>query len=482
MNIKKCNISLMLTVCYAVLSFSSSLYSAPGVSVTVYNDNFGVVREVRQLDFVSGINTMKFTDVASAIDPTSVSFKCLDAPDSIRILEQNYEYDLVNTDSLLKRYIDKDVSLIVKGTGNTGSKLLRGKLSASVGNDLIIERSDGELSIISRNTVESISLEGKPDDLVTKPTLVWLANAAQAGQKECQVTYTTGAINWKADYTAILNPDDTDLDFNGWVTIDNRSGTAYKDAKIKLIAGDVRRVQEQHPVMYKTAMPRAMVLNEAMDAGGFEEKSFMEYHMYTLGRPSTVSNNQTKQIEFIEPVKDVPSQKVFVYETGRDYYWADPDRKGKVQIKIQFENKEESKLGIALPKGKVRTFKVDPADGSLEFVGEDTIDHTAKKEKISLYIGNAFDLVVDDKIAEQKNGKSWRTVTRELKLKNTKSDDVVINVDQKINRYHNWEIDSARVNGQELDHEKTDAGTARFAVKVPADTEVVLVYKFTASW
>ena len=482
MNIRKLSLSLFLAIFYIVTAFAADLYSAPGVSVTIYNDNFGVVREIRQLDFDLGINTMKFTDVASAIDPTSVSFKCLDAPDLVRILEQNYEYDLVNTESLLKRYIDKDISLIVKGAGGDRSKMLRGKLSAAIGNDLIIEQGDGELTIVSRNSVESISLEEKPEDLVTKPTLVWLANAAQAGKKDCQVTYTTEAINWKADYTAILNPDDSALDFNGWVTIDNRSGVAYKDAKIKLIAGDVRRVREQN-IRYKGAMPRAMVALEMADgAAGFEEKSFMEYHMYTLGRPSTVSNNQTKQIEFIQPVKDVPSKKVFVYETGRDYYWADPSRKGKVQIKIQFDNKEESKLGIALPKGKVRTFKADPDDGSLEFVGEDTIEHTAKKEKISLYIGNAFDLVVEDTIVDQKNARSWRTVTRELKLKNTKSENAVINVDQKINRYHNWEMDSARVNGQDIKHEKTDAATARFAVMVPADTEVVLNYKFTESW
>ena len=478
---KKMFLSCFIVMSCVIYSLAMPAFADQGVSVTIYNDNFGVVREVRLLDFISGVNTMKFTDVASAIDPTSVSFKCLDNPDLVRILEQNYEYDLVNTDSLLKRYIDKKVSLIIKGAGSDRSKVLRGTLSAAVGNDLIID-SDAEMLIVSRNSIESISLQEKPDDLVTKPTLVWLANAAQAGQKECQITYTTSAINWKADYTAILNADDTALDFNGWVTIDNRSGAAYKDAKIKLIAGDVRRVRENNYGRIRSSMAKSMPMIMEDSAAGFEEKSFMEYHMYTLGRPSSISNNQTKQIEFIEPVKNVPSQKVFVYETGMDYYWADPSRKGKVQIKIQFDNKEECNLGIALPKGKVRTFKADPADGSLEFIGEDTIDHTAKKEKISLYIGNAFDLVVDDKIVDQKNGRSWRTVTRELKLKNTKSSDAVINVDQKLNRYHNWEVDSSRVNGQDIDFEKTDAQTARFAVNVPADSEVVLNYKFTESW
>ena len=434
---------IMLTIVLAISSVS--VYA--GVSLTVYNDNFAVVRENRQIGFEPGINKVNFTDVASAIDPTSVGFECLDGPD-VRILEQNYEYDLVNSDSLLKRYIDKQVRIFLKGSGSKGGSLVIGNLSAYVGRDLIIENQDGTMAVISRDSVESISLEAAPDDLVTKPTLVWLAKSQTGGTKNCEVTYTTGAVNWKADYRVVLNGDDTELDFSGWVTIDNRSGASYRDAQLKLIAGDVRRVKEVTPRVYKGA--RGISMESMAIDESFAEKSFMEYHMYTLGRKSTVANNQTKQIEFIEPVNGVSAKKKYVYEVDRGYY-GDSSRKGKVQIKIEFANDKSSGLGIALPKGKVRTFKTDPADGALEFVGEDTIDHTASKEDISLYIGNAFDLVVEDVLIDVKSGRSWgdsRSSTREVVLKNRKDEDVVIDVMQYLNKYHNWNIDEVKLDGK----------------------------------
>ncbi len=460
----------LLLGCVSVLS--------AGVSITVYNDNFAVVRDTRDMEFDKGLNKLEFTDVASAIDPTSVSFKSLGRPD-VRVLEQNYEYDLVNTDSLLKRYIDKNVIVYVKGSGSKGGSRMVGKLAANVGNDLIVEQGDGEMLIISRNSVESISLEAGPEDLVTKPTLVWLANADRAGTKECEVTYTTSGLSWKADYTAVLNEDDSSLDFSGWVTIDNRSGAGYKDAKLKLIAGDVRRVNApRERVMYKGV--RAMAVMED-SAAGFEEKSFMEYHMYTLGRPSTVNNNQTKQIEFIEPVLSVPCEKKYIYKVNGSYF-RDSSRSGKVNIVIKFDNEESDGLGIALPKGKVRTFKADSADGSMEFVGEDTIDHTPVKEDISLYIGNAFDLVAEDVITDQKNGSSWHKVSREVTLKNRKDEAVVIDVEQNLARYHNWEIDHCDIDGKMLDYKKIDASTVGFSVRVPAGEEVKLSYNYTESW
>lgn len=450
------------------------------VSVTVYNDNFAVVRDTRPIKFDAGVNVLKFTDVASAIDPTSVSFKNLSGGE-VRVLEQNYEYDLVSADSLLKRYVDKTVVVFVKGSGSKGGSRLAGKLQAYVGNNLIIEHSDGEMVIIDRSSVESISLESGPKDLVTKPTLVWLASASSSGTKSCEVTYTTSAINWKADYTVVLNEDDTKLDLSGWVTIDNRSGASYQDAKIKLIAGDVRRVTPA-PAMAKSARGAVMSYAMAEDSSGFEEKSFMEYHMYTLGRPSTIGNNQTKQIEFVEPVKEVPCVKEFVYEVGRDYFYGDASRNGKVQIKIKFENKDANGLGIALPKGRVRTLKADLADGSLEFVGEDTIEHTPNNEKISLYIGNAFDLVVENVVKDQKNGNQWQRITREVTLKNRKKDEVVINVDQYVPRYNNWTVESCTLDGKSIDYKKIDAETFRVAVPVSADGEVKLVYIYTQNW
>ena len=460
----------------SLMAISAQMYA--DVSVTVYNDNFAVVRESRDIQFDEGLNTLKYTDVASSIDPTSVSFKCLDSSGGVSILEQNYEYDLVNADSLLKRYIDKDVMVLVKGSGSKGGSMLRGKLAASVGNDLILEQKSGEMVIISRNSVESISLESGPKDLVTKPTLVWLADAETSGSKQCEVTYTTSNLRWNADYTAILNEDDTKLAFSGWVTVDNQSGASYENANIKLIAGDVRR-QVQPRVMFDSleAMPMRKSAGVARD---FEEKTFMEYHMYTLGRKSTIANNQTKQIEFVERIENIPVKKEFVYETSDSY--SRNSNNDKVQIKIIFDNKDVSGLGMALPKGKVRTFKADPADGSLEFVGEDSIDHTPKDEEISLYIGNAFDLVVEDVITDQKNGNSWRTIKKELTLKNRKDQNVTINVDQKISRYSDWEIDDSFIDGKSINYNKIDAEKLRFEVPVKAGKEVKLTFTYTQRW
>jgi hypothetical protein len=436
---------------------------AEGVGLTVYNSNFAVVKDRRNMDFKSGTNTVKFTDVATAIDPTSVIFECLSAPGKVSVLEQNYEYDLANTDSLLKRYIDKQVSLQVKGSGADRGRTVEGMLASSWPGNIILQ-SEG-LEIIEQSSIEAISLKEMPKDLVTKPTLVWLADAEKAGSQLCQVTYTTEQINWKADYMAVLNGDEKAIDLSGWVTIDNKSGAVYKDAKIKLIAGEVRRVQEARPMEYGVMES----LRVAKAAPAFEEKAFMEYHLYTLSRPSTVNNNQVKQIEFIEPAPGVPIKKIFIYDHQQ--------KNDKVQIKLEFENTKENHLGIALPKGKVRVFKKDPADGMLEFVGEDLIDHTPRKEKLSLYIGDAFDIVPEYKLLESKVERRMRRETAQIELRNRKDSAVTVFVDEKFPRWVNWKITDATHKW-----EKRDAYTARFTVEIPADSTAVVKYTATQTW
>ncbi|MDO8302801.1 MAG: DUF4139 domain-containing protein [Sedimentisphaerales bacterium] len=436
-----------------------------GVGLTVYNDNFAVVKERRNMDFAAGVTTVKFTDVATAIDPTSVAFECLSAPGTVSILEQNYEYDLANTDSLLKRYIDKEVVVQIKGSGADTAREYVGDLVSSEGGNIVLKRNNG-LEIVGRESVENISLREVPADLVTKPTLVWLAQTEKAGSKLCQVTYTTGAVSWKADYTAVLDANEKMLDLSGWVTIDNKSGAGYKDATIKLIAGDVRRVQEARPIEMD-GMVRSLSMAKAAPA--FEEKAFMEYHLYTLSRPSTVNNNQVKQIEFIEPALGVPVKKIFIYERQQ--------KLDKVQIKLEFENTKENHLGIALPKGKVRVFKKDPADGMLEFVGEDLIDHTPRKEKLSLYIGDAFDIVPEYKLLDSKVDRRMRRETAQIELRNRKDSAVTVFVDEKFPRWVNWQIDDATHK-----YEKRDAGTARFTVEIPADSTATVKYTATQTW
>jgi hypothetical protein len=438
---------------------------APGVGLTIYNDNFAVVRESRQMLFERGLNTVKFTDVASAIDPTSVNFQCLSAPGKVSILEQNYEYDLVNANSLLKRYIDKDVTVALKGSGADTGKELTGILLVSLGNDLILKSETSDIEIINRAGIEEISLKELPDDLVTRPTLVWLANAKDKGDQLCQITYTTGRISWNADYSAVLNADETKIDFTGWVTIDNKSGATYKDSTIKLIAGDVRRVTGIEPLR------RRMMLEMAAKAAppAFEEKAFMEYHLYTLGRKSTINNNQVKQIEFITPALGVPIQKLYIYERSR--------QRDKVQIKLEFENTKKNNLGIALPRGKVRVFKKDPADDMLEFVGEDRIDHTPRKEKLLLYIGNAFDIVPEYTLVDTKPGRRRRVEIHKIELRNRKDQAVTVFVDEKFSAWVNWTIDRST-----HEYEKRDARTARFEVKIGADSTATIQYTATQTW
>jgi hypothetical protein len=465
---KKQNLHITFATIMLCLTGSTNSYAAklpePGVGLTIYNEDFGVVKERRKIAFNQGINTLKFQDVASAIDPTSVTFECLSAPGKVVILEQNYEYDLVNTASLLKRYVDKQVNLTIKGSGADVGRQLTGMLSAARDNNLILRTDNTGIEIVSVDSIEAISLKQLPDDLVTKPTLVWLAQARNTGRQLCQVTYTTGRIGWKADYSAVLNANENQIDLTGWVTINNKSGAAYKDATVKLIAGDVRRIEKPAPIHKMRLMEM-----DAVGAAPFEEKPFMEYHLYTLARTTTLNNNQVKQIELISPAMGVPVNKLYVYERSK--------KSDKIQIKFEFENTKKNHLGLALPKGKVRVFKRDPADGMLEFVGEDTIDHTAKKEKLSLYIGDAFDVVPEHTLLDSKRSRRMRWEKHKMELRNRKDEPIEVVIDEKFSSWVNWTIDESN-----YDYEKRDARTARFKVKIDADSTASLIYSVTQRW
>jgi len=465
METKSFNLILIILFVYSCLfAAQEQLSDGNSVAVTVYNDNFAVVKERRPIVFDKGLNTIKFTDVASSIDPTSVSFQCLSSPGRIAILEQNYEYDLVSTSSLLNRYLDKTVNVSIKGSGADQGKNVSGVLMAARDNNLILKNISGWVEIISSDSVENISLEQLPEDLVTKPTLIWLAQAEAAGKELCRVTYTTDNIAWKADYSAILNAVENALDISGWVTINNQSGATYKDATIKLIAGDVRRVEEPQP----REMMKYRHLDMAAGAPAFEERPFMEYHIYTLSRPSTINNNQTKQIEFITPALNVPAKKIYLYERDK--------KADKVQVKFEFENKKDSGLGIALPKGKVRVFKKD-ADDMLEFVGEDLIDHTPKNEKVSLYIGDAFDIAVEYKLLDSKVERRMKWEKHSIELRNRKDAPVTVFVDEKFSSWVNWDIEQST-----QPYVKKDATTARFTVELAADSTATVEYSVMQRW
>ncbi|MGD0651069.1 MAG: DUF4139 domain-containing protein [Verrucomicrobiia bacterium] len=452
-----------------------------GVALTIYNQNFGVVRERRKVNVAEKLGTIRFTDVAAQIDGTSVSFKSLTDPGA-KVLEQNYEYDLVSADKLLQKYIDKPITVLTKD----GSRY-SGNLLSFDGNQLVIRQygEKGDLAMVQRgDNVKDIEFSALPEGLITKPTLVWKLTTEKTGEQLVEIAYQTAGINWQSDYNAVLNAKDTALDLGGWVTINNQSGATYKDAKLKLIAGDVRRIQPPQTMPMSGIARRGMVAGE----GGFEEKAFFEYHLYTLGRPTTVANNQTKQIELLKTA-DVPVEKVYLYEGAPQFRWygglvtdAGYGSEGgnkKVNVIIEVKNSQDNHMGMPLPKGKVRLYKRDPADASLEFIGEDQIDHTPKDETVRLHIGDAFDIVGERKRTNFSTDSARHVMIEsfEIRVRNHKDEAVEVLVKEPLYRWNNWEI-------TESSHKwtKYDSSTIHFPVQVAKDGEQVITYTVRYTW
>jgi len=474
----------MMVPLAAVLTTATALAADPqeeGVALTIYNQNFAVVRERRKVNVEEKIGTVRFSDVASQIDGTSVSFKSITDPNAA-VLEQNYEYDLVSADKLLEKYIEKQIGVLTKD----GSRY-SGTLLSFDGNQLVIRQADDKAGIVMvqrGDNVKDIQFGALPEGLITKPTLVWKLATEMVGEQLIEVAYQTGGINWQADYNAVLNAKDTALDLGGWVTINNQSGATYKEAKLKLMAGDVRRA-EQPQVQYM-----AMAAAKAFRGGvaGFEEKAFFEYHLYTLGRPATVAQNQTKQIELLKTA-GVPVKKVFLYEGAPQYrfygglnqdtnYGSEESNK-KVKVLIEVKNSKENHMGMALPKGKMRLYKRDEADGSLEFIGEDEIDHTPKDEMVRLHIGDAFDVVGERKRTNFKVDVSGHVMTEsfEIRVRNHKTEPVEVLVKETLYRGNNWEIIESNQKWT-----KYDSNTIHFPVKVDKDGEQVITYTVRYTW
>lgn len=453
-----------------------------GIAITVYNQNFGVVREKRKVEVAKTLCTIRFSDVARQIDGTSVHFKSLTDPEAT-VLEQNYEYDLVSADKLLAKYIDKSINVLTKD----GSRYA-GTLLSFDPNQLVLRTAEGkgEVVMVQRgDNVKDIQFSALPEGLITKPTLVWKLATAKTGTHLIEVAYQTGGLNWQADYNAILNAEDTRMDLTGWVTINNQSGATYKDARLKLIAGDVRRAQ---PELLRLGAPMLPEEDRAAAAPGFEEKAFFEYHLYTLQRPTTVGENQTKQIELLK-TSDVPVKKVFLYEGAPQFrfygglqkhaqYGSETPNK-KVNVIIEIKNSKENRMGMPLPKGKVRVNKRNDADGSIEFIGEDQIDHTPKDEEIKLHIGDAFDIVGERKRTNFNidSGRKMITESFEIRVRNHKQEGVEVLVKETLYRWSNWEI-------TESSHKftKYDSQTIHFPVKVEKDGETVITYTVRYTW
>jgi len=448
---------------------------------------YAVVRHEREIDLRAGRNDVRFTDVAGLIDPTTVSFESLTDPKGTRVVEQNFQFDLVSTEKLLRKFIDKEITV----EQARGDKLdtYTGTLLSTAGG-LVLREDDGSVRVVSHSS--GIMLPSLPGGLITRPTLVWDVTAKKAGKQVARVAYQTAGITWWSDYNLTYSEggeaNSCRLTVGAWVSILNQSGAGYPDARIKLIAGDVHRAPQAPGARRAMAVAKAQAMEE--EARGFEEKKFFEYHLYTLGRTSSLPDNSTKQIELFPAVSGVPCEKTLVYygqETLYAGYGANPytDRNygltgnKKVDTYLSFKNSPENGMGIPMPAGRVRVSKLDPADGSLEFIGEDRIDHTPKNETILLKLGTAFDVVGERRQMEFKIDTARNTMTEEIevKIRNRKDEPVKVIVKENLYRWTNWKILSST-----QPYDKQDARTIYFPVTVAPDQEAVVRYTVRYTW
>ncbi|MBI4690640.1 MAG: DUF4139 domain-containing protein [Nitrospirae bacterium] len=442
---------------------SSGLEDQTGVAITIYNVNLGLVKDQREIKLFEGTGELRFMDVASQIIPTSVHIKSLVNPDSLRILEQNYEYDLLNPQKLLDKYVGKEVRLYQKNPYTEREEIVTATLLSNNGGSIF--RIGDEITF---GHPGRIIFPGVPENLISKPTLVWSVENNLQSKQRVEASYLTNGLNWSADYVVTLNEKDDRADLSGWVTIDNKSGGAYRNAKLKLVAGDVHRVMEEFArdeIKFKGAMAQR-------EAPQFKEEEFFEYHIYILDRPTTIKDNQTKQISLIN-VDDIPVKKEMVFRGAKYYYrsqYGEISSKQKIGVFIEIENKKENNLGIPLPKGIVRVYKHD-TEGSLQFVGEDSIDHTPKDEKIKVKLGDAFDVTGSRKQTDWKKiAYDTYEAAFEISLRNHKKENVTVKVIEPIPG--DWTIlDSSH------EYTKTEAFTAEFNIPVPKDSETRLTYR-----
>lgn len=438
------------------------------VSITVYNQNFGLVREVRELAALpKGRVELEFRDVAANIQPETVHIRSLSAPTGLEILEQNYRYDLLSPETLLKKYVGRKVRVYRYHEATGKEEAVDAQLLA-VDNGPVLQI-NGEVTF---NYPGRFAFPEVPDNLIAKPTLVWLVNSEKPKQT-VEATYLTQNLNWSADYVVVVNDADTRADLTGWVTLVNQSGASYKDAQLKLVAGDVHRA-EQHE---RSPMALRSVKVGASADAGFREEGLFEYHLYTLGRPTTVLDREQKQVTLLEAADIGIDKKLIFY--GQQYWYRGNYGQilsnQKVGVYLDLQNSQKNHLGIPLPKGVVRVYKADKS-GAKQFVGEDTIDHTPRDEKIRIKLGEAFDVVGDRKqVKWTELGGCASESTWEIEFRNHKDAQVVVEDYEPVGG--DWTIVSSSHPA-----ERKDASTFTFTVNVPALGKTLIKYTVRIRW
>jgi hypothetical protein len=443
--------------------FKSTTEDRTGVEITVYNVGLGLVKETRHVDIPRGEGELRFMDVASRINPVTVHVKSVSSPGLFVVIEQNYEYDLMNEKKLLDKYVGKKIKIIDWNRYHDRKETVEAELLSN--NQGQVYRIDGEIYLGHPGVKVLPEL---PENLIAKPTLTWLYRNGGTQPRNLEVSYLTEGISWKADYVLILNKNDTATDISGWVTIDNTSGATYDDAVLKLVAGEVHRAEEraQDGMM---AM-KARVMEEAAQPQ-FREQAFYEYHIYDLQRETTIKDRQTKQISLFEAA-GVGIKKEFLVHGTKGYFTSRTrgDKiKNPVNVYIKFLNSQDNRLGVPLPEGTMRLYKKDESGGQ-QFIGEDRIEHTPRNEKVKLKTGEAFDVVAERRQVDFKQLSSRLYESEwEITLKNRKKNDIVVGVIEPL--FGNW-----RLVENSHPYTKVDAFTIRFDVAVPTNKEVTVHY------
>ncbi|HMS55007.1 MAG TPA: hypothetical protein PKA27_06365 [Fimbriimonadaceae bacterium] len=466
-------------------AFGTVLAQSMGTEVTIYNQGFALVKEVRQLDLRSGRQNVAIENVAAAIEPTSVGIKSLGAADAFEVYEQNYVFDLINPIGILNKAVGSIVRFHRTLPNGTKEVLIGKLMSAPTGVNnsplgtsypgMVIQSTDGRVIL---DPVGEVEVESIPQGMISKPTLIWDLHANKAGQTPVELSYLTQQMSWNANYVLTLD-EAQKSNLKGWVTLTNNSGEAYTDAKLKLLAGDVQRAQR--PTGGFGGGGRAGA--EMMKADNrFVEESLFEYHLYTLQRPATMKNKETKQISLLESPQLTTTKKLVV-DSLRDYgvYYPNETEVGTGMIKpivlVEFMNTKANGLGIPLPAGAVKVYQRDKS-GSVQMLGEDSIQHTPREEKISLFVGRSFDVVASRKRVSFNWVGGSRTSTDEvfeIEVRNRKEVPETVHVMER--RYAEWEILE-----KSMDFEKLDSNTMQFVVRLNPNEVKTIRYRVRTHW
>ena len=444
------------------------------LALTIYNSNIALVRDVRQLQMPSGVFDLRFMDIAATVNPATVSFRSLSEPGRVGVLEQNYQFDLLDPNKLLQKYVGREITLIRARQDSGTTKYDEVKATLLAFNNGPVWKIGNE--IVTGMYADHYRFPELPENLHSRPTLVWMLENRGAPRQKVEASYLAGNMQWNADYVLTVSRDDKLSDLNGWVTVTNTSGTTYKNSRLQLVAGDLNRIQQGYARNEVAMKARAMEM--AASADQFKQESFSEYHLYSLGRRTTIANNETKQISLLTG-SSVPIEKLFVVD-GQNFYYHNQHSPGspikdKVKVFYKFKNDEKSGLGIPMPMGNVRVYQQD-SKGGVQFVGEDRINHTPKNEVLTLQIGTAFDVVCERKQTDYKHigGRTYE-MEFEITLRNHKESAIVVDVNEPIGG--DWTmIESTHK------HTKSAAWAANFKVPVEKDGTAVLKYRIRARW